>query len=404
MIQQATYGDGSRTVTIAVERIDTWLEEADSIINFPGLLELDGDRLFLTASRSRHGAEWESKEDPFRAYVSEDAGRTWNRAPDDCPLIIRNPHTRRMIENYDSGVTGYLRDGTIGRIDHWTQRFHETKYDRSEGHEHEQFQEENPTFRWHRWQRDGTPIEHFPFKVNGIPWERASYQCYSSLLDLENGDLLTALEWVVMLPEDQQTVDRRGRRRTMQIGVFIVRSSDRGRTWDLVQAFDPAELRPVGPGDRPVDEGFDEADLVVLANGDILCVMRTGGLLSPMFQSRSTDGGHTWSPPVSTGWQGVRPRLQLLPNGVLACAAGRGTFGHPQVTHVMLSLDGTGRHWEAPFCFHTGPGCSYTSTMQRDGKLHVVYSHSDFSQDFGTHGLRAQTIKRAVLDVRLETS
>jgi hypothetical protein len=128
--------------------------------------------------------------------------------------------------------------------------------------------------------------------------------------------------------------------------------------------------------------------------------MRTGSY-SPMFQTRSTDGGHTWSVPTMTGWQAVKPRLQVLPNGVVACASGRGAYGHPQVTHVMLSLDGTAQHWEAPFCFHTGPGCSYTSTMQRDGKLHVIYSHSDFTRDLGTHGISSQSIRRTVLDVAL---
>ena len=150
--------------------------------------------------------------------------------------------------------------------------------------------------------------------------------------------------------------------------------------------------------DRPVDEGLTEADLVVASNGDILCVNRTGSY-SPMWQTRSTDGGHTWGTPEPLGWQGVKPRLEVLPNGVLACAAGRGGYGHPQVTHVMLSLDGTGNHWEAPFYFHTGPGCSYTTTMQRDGKLHVIYSDSDFTRDMGTHGLPVQRIRRAVIDI-----
>jgi hypothetical protein len=40
--------------------------------------------------------------------------------------------------------------------------------------------------------------------------------------------------------------------------------------------------------------------------------------------------------------------------------------------------------------------------MQRDGKLHVVYSHSDFTREFGTHDLPSQTIRRAVLDVQLQ--
>ena len=101
----------------------------------------------------------------------------------------------------------------------------------------------------------------------------------------------------------------------------IIRSPDGGQSWEFVTAFHPWEHRQVyGPGDRPVDEGYGEADLVLLPNGDLLCVMRTGSY-APMFQSRSTDGGHTWSTPENTGWQGVKPRLEVLPNGVLACVA-----------------------------------------------------------------------------------
>jgi len=315
---------------------------------------------------------------------------------------MRDPHTGRARENFESGSRGRLRDGTIAHISHGTQKVFETGYDREKGHYHTQFQEEVPTFRWHRWKGDGTPIEDFTFNVEGMPWSRASYQCYARILELCDGDLLAALEWVILLPAEQRIVDSRGRAQPYRFGVFIVRSSDRGRSWKLMHAFDPQEENPVyGAGDRSVDEGFDEADLAILPNDDILCVMRTGSY-SPMWQSRSTDGGRTWSKPESTGWQGVKPRLEALPNGVLTCAAGRGAYGHPQVTHVMLSLDGTGKHWEYPFAFHTGPGCSYTSTMQREGKLHVVYSDSDFTRELGTHRLAVQAIRRAVLDVRVE--
>jgi len=238
-----------------------------------------------------------------------------------------------------------------------------------------------------------------------MPWTTtASYENYASLLELDNGELLTVLEAQVGPPEQLGERDGRGRPRwRWNFTPFVVRSADRGHSWRFVTAFNTALMPAVyGVGDQPVDEGYGEADLAVLANGDLLCVMRTGSY-APMFQSRSTDGGRTWSTPINTGWPGVKPRLRLLPNGVLACAAGRGAYGHPQVTHVMLSLDGTGKHWEYPFAFHTGPGCSYTSTMVRDGKLHVIYSHSDFTREFGTHGLPSQSIKRAVLDVQLGT-
>ena len=403
MIKQATYTDGTRTATITLERVDTWLEADETVINFPGVVELDGDRLFMTIHWSRHGDEGRTGVEPYRAYLSDNAGATWSEAPRDFPMISRDARTGWMNENWDSGAYGPLRDGTIARIDHNTQIHHETGYDRARGHMHEQFQQDDPTFRWHRFARDGSRIEHWAFKVRGIPWGRASYQCYSSILELDDGDLLTALEWVTLLPEAEQWVDTRGRRRKFRFGTFIVRSADRGRTWDYVTNFDPAEVKPVyGVHDRSVEEGLDEADLAVLPNRDILCVMRADSY-APMWQARSSDGGRTWSEPESTGWQGVKPRLEVLPNGVLACAAGRGAYGHPQVTHVMLSLDGTGNHWQVPFYFHTGPGCSYTTTMQRDGKLHVMFSHSDFTREMGTHDLPVQAIRRAVLDVRLES-
>jgi len=395
MIRDATYERNGRTASINVDRIDTWLDLTNSVINFPGLVELDGNRMFLTYHLGRHGGH-----EPLQTVVSDDAGSTWHEAPTDHPLIDRHPATERNILDFSSGVLGYPKDGSIVRIDHDTVELAQSWRDRTSGSYHEVGQVENPTFRFRRWSKQGDVIGAHDFKVRGLPFKRASYQSYSSLIELENGNYLTALEWVDILPEDQWTIDGRGRTRNTRIGVFIVRSTNQGETWEYVQKFDAGEVMPAyGPGDRSVDEGFDEADLAITRSGDILCVMRTGSY-SPMFQSRSTDGGHTWSTPTNTGWQGVKPRLTLLPNGVLACAAGRGSYGHPQVTHVMLSLDGNGKHWEWPFAFHTRGGCSYTSRMYRDDRLHIVYSDSDFTRELGTVGLPSQQILRAVVDVR----
>jgi hypothetical protein len=351
----------------------------------------------MTYHYGRHGGH-----EPLRAVISDDGGATWREAAADFPLIEPSPAGRGNALDFSSGIMGTLRDGTTCWIDHDTVEAAQRWKDRSSGPYHEVNQQENPTFQWRRWASNGESFEKFTFKVDGLPFARASYQCYASLLELDDGDFLTALEWASVLPESEWKVEPGGRVRKLVFGTFIVRSPDRGRSWEFVTAFDPREVKPTyGVSDYSVDEGFDEADLTVAADGGILCVMRTGSY-SPMYQSRSGDGGRTWSVPQPVGWQGVKPRLRLLPSGVLACAAGRGSYGHPQITHVMLSLDGTGTHREAPFAFHTGPGCSYTSTMLRDGKIHVVYSHSDFTRELGWGKLPSQAIRRAVLDVRVE--
>ena len=395
MISQARYSDGTRSATVTLERIDTWIEDTESIVNFPGILELDG-RLVLYHARSRHGAEHIADEDPNRIMESYDDGATWQPAPDDFPLAFHDPLTGRQIDAF-GGSIGYLSDGTIVHIGHNTQLQHDVGYDGA--HMHDRFQQDDPTFRFQRASSDGQMLETIKFKVSGMPWGRRSYQVYSPILEMDDGDLLAAMEWVKILPEAQWRRQASGRIWKYLFGVFIVRSGDGGHTWEYVAQFDPDEVKPVyGISDRPVDEGFDEAHLTKLANGDILCMLRTGSY-SPLWQARSRDGGRTWDAPESTGWPAVKPQLQVLPNGVLVCSSGRGSYGHPQVTHVMISIDGTGNRWEAPFCFHTGPGCSYTATMQRDGKLHVIFSASDFTRDMGTHGLPVQRIRRAVIDI-----
>ena len=398
MIRQARYSDGTRTATVTLERIDTWVEDTESIVNFPGILELD-DRLVLYHARSRHGAEDSHKEDPNRILESYDDGETWQPRPDDDPLVTYDRFSGHKNDDFGVVGSGRLRDGTIVHISHNTMMHFENGYDRAKGHMHEQFQQDDPTFRFQRASSDGQLLERFPFKVAGMPWGRRAYQVYSPILEMDDGDLLAAMEWVKLLPEERWRHEAHGRVWKLLIGTFIVRSGDGGRTWDYVTQFDPDEVKPVyGISDRPLDDGIDEAHMAKLPNGDILCVMRTGAY-SPLWQARSRDGGRTWDAPESMGWPGVKPQLEVLPNGVLACASGRGSYGHPQVTHVMISIDGTGHQWEAPFNFHTGPGCSYTTTMQRDGKLHVIYSDSDFTRDMGTHGLPVQRIRRAVIDI-----
>ena len=361
MLQGALYSKNGQDLRVSVERNEVLLM-SDEILNFPRIIELEGDRLVLAYGKGRHtGVETRP------GAVSEDFGRTWTDSPPGFP----------MADNVQtSGILGYMGDDTIAYIDVFPVN---TGWSQGQGLYHEVAKVEDPIFRLRRFSGKGDLLSDDTFKVNGIPWGSASYELYGTLLTLDNGDLLTAF----------------GGRVGSNFTTFIVRSKDCGESFEYVTSFG----FEADDGDGG-DQVFAEADLEVLANGDILCMMRTGSD-TPMHQSRSTDGGRTWSGPMSVGWPGVKPHLRLLSNGVLACSSGRGVYGHPQVTYVMFSIDGTGEEWEYPFSFHTGPGCSYTSNMEREGKLYVAYSHSSFTKPSGTYGLPYHSIKWVVIDAAL---
>ncbi len=155
-----------------------------------------------------------------------------------------------------------------------------------------------------------------------------------SIVELDNGDLLWAMiGWfqgdVATCPHVPGVYNNRDLLQRMR-RAFVVKSTDRGRSWSYLStiAYDPdAGL-----------EGFNETAMALLENGGLLAVMRTGGG-QPMYQSRSTDQGKTWSKTIPTGVCGVFPDMTLMSNGVLACS-----YGRPG-NNVMFSVDGTGKLW-----------------------------------------------------------
>ncbi|WP_043620128.1 exo-alpha-sialidase [Nonomuraea candida] len=102
----------------------------------------------------------------------------------------------------------------------------------------------------------------------------------------------------------------------------------------------------------PEEAGFayNEAAIAQAADGSLVAVMRRdGGPYSTLRQSRSTDGGRTWSPPRELRFagqdcvvRGVAPRLLLMPGGVLVLSAGR-----PD-NWLAASPDGLGEEWLEP--------------------------------------------------------
>jgi len=142
---------------------------------------------------------------------------------------------------------------------------------------------------------------------------------------------------------------------------WVIASTDGGRTW---QARGTPEYWPeLGP------EGMGEPGMVQLANGDLLMVLRNGEWGEPVFQTRSPDGGRTWSSPEKLPATGVWPTPCLMSNGLLVLAVGR---GRPPHYHLWVSPDGRGETWTSRTLVGEG-GKGYASALEvAPGKL--VYS------------------------------
>lgn len=139
----------------------------------------------------------------------------------------------------------------------------------------------------------------------------------------------------------------------------LMESADGGATWDYVSTI-------ANPMNEQAD-GFCEPVLLRVADGTLLCVLRRGGGL-PMAQTRSTDGGRTWSEPKLLTAHGVDPDLSLLPNGVLALS-----YGRPG-RHLMFSTDGCGYSWGYATDLGANAGSSYMGLAAiSDDTLLVAY-------------------------------
>ncbi len=182
-----------------------------------------------------------------------------------------------------------------------------------------------------------------------------------AIVQLRDGSLLASLYG--QFKTDRVLVPTMpGKWKCFKYRTFVVRSTDRGRTWNYLAtvAYDP----DVGL------ESFCEPDLLTLPEGDILCFMRTGGSggrFTPLHLSRSKDDGRTWSHPEPVADRGVWPNACRMKNGVLVC-----TYGRPG-NWLMFSLD-DGRTWKSPFCFYDRGTTSYNSVEEVEpDTLLVVY-------------------------------
>ncbi len=195
-------------------------------------------------------------------------------------------------------------------------------------------------------------ILHVPQATAGIGHAFAAGPLFHrSIVDLPDGSLLAIFYgW---FEGDESPVP--GQRGAYRYRTWVMRSEDRGHTWEYhaTVGYDPE----IGT------EGYCEAVMKRLPNGDLLSLLRTGGdnrpyhLDNPLCVSRSEDNAATWSEPERTGWEGVAPDLTVMSDGTLACSTGRpGAW--------LLLSDDNGRTWREGFSINAQRYSGYTSVIE----------------------------------------
>ncbi|MBT3376127.1 MAG: exo-alpha-sialidase [Lentisphaerae bacterium] len=204
---------------------------------------------------------------------------------------------------------------------------------------------------------------------------------WRSIVEMPDGALLAAMYgWFV---GDESPVP--GQPGSMRYRTFLVESRDMGHTWAYLStvAYDP----DIGT------EGYCEPVLRLLPNGELLCILRTGGdnrpfwQDNPMCQTSSRDGGKTWDKPHRMGVDGVSPDLCVMSDGTLACS-----YGRPGAD-LMLSTD-NGKTWTSHTCIDPERYSGYTAVCEAEPGV-LLYGYGAMRRIDEDTGLRANELRVA---------
>lgn len=299
-------------------------------------------------------AQWSMHPDDIRSYgmpaigskISADGGKTWQTAMPDSALItgykIANGDLLRVVDPKPVNVASLKMPEPIGKTN---------------------FRYRKTNFTFYR-------LKDMPSGVNGVYINRLASGKTQWKLEQEtiddpkaarysSKDLVPVVWWGDMHTmtdgslvagvypgyylKDNGEIDK-------QMGVVFYRSTDSGHSWKIQGRipFLADKKRDSVAIDRI---GFSEPAYDILADGSILCIIRsadgdgvTNGVGNgPMYSSRSTDMGKTWTTPEVIAPAGVLPRLLKLKNGVEVLSSGR-----PGV-QLRFSKNGLADSWTDAF-------------------------------------------------------
>jgi len=271
---------------------------------FPFLWQF-GDTVI--ASWSQHTDTYETA--PYDAImVSRDGGKTWGE--------------KQVKQNFYLTSICQLEDETLFGVNYWTHYV------------------DKRTATVHYWTSDdlgaswteheGTIHHETDTSANSGGW--ASIVFHRGMRQLPNGTLQG-------LGYGHYVGDKTYR-------CVVIESADGGKNWYVTGTV--ASDAPLDENGTEISgvEGFCEPVMAECADGSLLCMMRIGSN-KPLYQSRSYDGGATWTTPemlpgiktLSESYS-VDPDLCLMDNGVLVLTTGRPN------AKMLVSLDGSGYLWQ----------------------------------------------------------
>ena len=154
--------------------------------------------------------------------------------------------------------------------------------------------------------------------------------------------------------------------------VYIFRSADMGRTWDLLSRLD---VDAVTFHAASHFEGLDEPMMGEMPDGSVVMLMRTGSGL-PSWIVRSTDHCRTWSTPEKFDEIGVLPVLLTLDCGVTLSSYGRHKL------YLRATSDPSGMAWqdhtEIPLTPGQGDRSCYYTDMIPLSETEALWVYTDF--------------------------